>query len=163
MGVVLGIDFGEKRVGVAVSDPDGLLAFPLALLDGSEERALLDAIRSLVSERAAERVVVGLPRLLDGSVGEMARRAERFAGLLRDVLPVPVETWDERLTSAQAERVLRVADGREGEKGNRPRRRAAGRRPAESKEAKGRIDRVAAALILQSYLDRRRSGRPEEE
>jgi len=163
MGAVLGIDFGKKRVGVAVSDPEGILALPLPVLDGIDEKALLEAIRILAVERGVDRVVVGLPRNLDGTVGEMAKDAARFAKLLEGLLAVPVETWDERLTSAQAERVLRLADGREGEKGETPRRRARRRRPKETKAASARIDRIAAVLILQSYLDRRRSARPAED
>jgi putative Holliday junction resolvase len=152
VAVVLGIDFGEKRVGVAVSDPEGLLALPLPVLDGSKERALLDAIADLAREREVERVVIGLPLRLDGTVGGRAEATLRFRDLLAARLSVPIETWDERLTSAAAERLLRLADGRESEKGGRPRRRAS----SLPKGEKGRVDRIAAVLILQSYLDHAR-------
>lgn len=158
MAVVIGLDLGEKRVGVAASDPEGLLAFPVGLLDGSNEAALLDAIEEVVRGREASAVVIGLPRRLDGSIGAAAEKTLRFRALLAARLGIPVETWDERLTSAEAERLLRVADGREDGKGGRPRRRTSSRPKGE----KGRVDRIAAVLILQAYLDRsRRPSRDE--
>jgi putative Holliday junction resolvase len=160
VGAILGVDLGEKRVGLAVSDPEGLLALPLALLDGSDEKGLVAAIACAVSEREAERVVIGLPRHLSGALGERAEASIRFRDILAAHVPVPVELWDERLSSAQAERILRVADGRESEKGGRPRRRT-GRSPR--KADKGRVDRIAAVLILQAYLDHRRNAPPREE
>jgi putative Holliday junction resolvase len=152
MGILLGIDLGERRVGVAVSDPDGLVATPLGLLDGSDEKKLAGEIARLVRETGAGEVVLGLPRNMDGTIGERAEAALRFRRLLEGEVSVPVQMWDERLTSAEAERVIRAGEERVGPKGERrPRRRSASRR----REEKGTIDRIAAVLILQAFLDRR--------
>jgi len=157
VAAVLGIDLGDRRVGVAVSDPGGAIAFPLTVLDGSNRSALLRAVEDLVREKEAERVVVGLPRNMNGTLGERAEIVLAFREELAARLDVPVETWDERLTSVQAERVIRTGEGRETEKGGRPRRRGGKkRRPPE----KARVDRIAAVLILQSWLDRRAAGGP---
>ncbi|MBN1826973.1 MAG: Holliday junction resolvase RuvX [Candidatus Eisenbacteria bacterium] len=158
MAVVIGIDLGDRRVGVSVSDPTGTIAFPLPVLDGSDRPALLRAIEDLVKERGAERVVIGLPRNMNGSLGERAEITLAFREELAARIDVPVDTWDERLSSAQAERVIRAGEGRETEKGGRPRRH--GGRPRRGQE-KGRIDRIAAVLILQSWLDRNASGPSE--
>ena len=133
----LGIDYGSKRIGVAVSDTDGRIAFPLTtLIAGSDRAKTLRELRELVEREAVSRVVVGLPLSLDGSRGPAAQRAERFAAALGRHLAVPVEAFDERFSTQQAERVLIDADV------SRQRRKEV-------------VDRVAATMILQGYLDRR--------
>lgn len=143
-GRILAIDLGSKNVGLAVSDPLGLIAQGLPTLRRTNRRADLARIRELVEAYNVERIVVGHPLHLKGYAGARAREAERFADWLRRDLGRPVELFDERLTSFEAEQLLRKA-------GNNP---AAGRgsrhRRQKHKEA---VNRVAAALILQTYLD----------
>lgn len=141
-GVLLGIDVGEARVGVAASDPEGLLAHPVATLRRDHEGETdLDQIVSTVLERSAVAVVVGLPRSLDGSEGLAAQRARRYAMSLQRRLDVPVRLWDERLTTVDAHRALRSSGVR-------------------GREQRGVVDQAAAVLILQAALDARRSGQP---
>jgi putative Holliday junction resolvase len=137
----IGIDVGAVRVGVAVSDPDGLLATPLQTVTrdrdgGSDVRAVV----ALVAEHEAAGVVVGLPRTLAGQEGPAAAAAREFGAALAAALDVPVDYTDERLTTVVATRQLR-ASGRPGR-----RQRAV-------------VDQVAAVGILQGWLDRTRSGR----
>jgi putative Holliday junction resolvase len=136
MGRILGIDYGERRVGLAVSDPLGTIAMPRSVLT---VRDAADALRQVVAacrEADAERLVVGLPLNMDGSRGAAVERVEQFVGQLRAALAIPVETWDERLSTSHAERALLEADL------SRQRRRQV-------------IDKVAAQVILQGYLDSR--------
>lgn len=144
-GVLLGVDVGSVRVGVARSDPDGLLATPLETVP----RASADApaatdddvrrIAALVTEHAAIGVVVGLPRSLSGVEGVSAERARTYAGVLAvSIDPVPVRLVDERLTTVQAHRALRESG-------------VAGRRQ------RSVVDQAAAVLILQSALDAERA------
>lgn len=137
MGRILGIDWGERRVGVALSDPLGITAQPLAFLPGGNEGDLLDALARLVEEREVERVVVGVPLHMSGARGARARKTEAFMARLAKRLSVPVEGWDERLSTAAAERSLREM-GLSGKKRRR------------------KLDVASAQLILQGYLDRQR-------
>lgn len=137
---ILGLDPGERRIGVAVSDELGWTAQGVAVLERTTPEADLAAIAGLVERFAATEVVVGLPRNMDGSLGAGARASLTLAADLERVLGVPVRTWDERLTTRAAERALL-----EGDVSRRRRRRV--------------VDRVAAALILQGYLDHRRAAR----
>ncbi len=130
----LGIDRGTVRVGVALSDETGFLAQGLEVIPVRDEAQLLERVRHLCRTYAVERVVVGLPRNMDGSRGPAAERAERFAALVAEATGLPVTLWDERLTTAAAERNMVSADL------SRKRRRQI-------------IDRAAATLILQSFLD----------
>ena len=137
---MLGIDLGTRRIGVAVSDPGGVLASPVAVLARSGDRAADHrAVATLVGEWGAERVVVGLPLSLDGTMGPAARSAADEAEALAAVVGVPVEVADERLTTVTADRALREAA---------PRRGARARRQV--------VDAAAAAVLLQSWLDGRR-------
>jgi putative holliday junction resolvase len=100
---VMALDFGSARTGVAVSDPTGLIARPLCVVERAASDAGLDELVRLVREEEAERVVVGLPLTLGGSRGEQAKATERFAAALRDRLTVPVELFDERFTTDLAQ------------------------------------------------------------
>ena len=130
-GVRLGVDVGSVRVGVAVSDADGILATPVATLDRPNS---IDALVALVAEREAVEVVVGHPRHLSGAAGAAAREAEAFAEALRQRVDVPVRLVDERLTTVTATRTL-------AERGVR------------GKAQRAVVDQAAAVAILQSALD----------
>ncbi len=131
---VLALDYGERRIGVAISDPLGLWARPLAVIERRSREHDYRAIGELVEEHEATLVIVGHPLELHGEVGPQARRVERYAAGLAERLSVPLVLWDERLSTAAAESALREA----GES---------------SRQYRGRLDAVAAAVILQSYLD----------
>jgi putative Holliday junction resolvase len=130
----LGIDHGEKRVGLAISDEDGQFAQPRSTLARKNPDELLRTIAGIVKDEHVEEIVVGLPLHLDGSVGASARRAQRFADRLKALTELPVIMWDERMTTALAERALDEAG-------------------VKRRNQKDKIDRVAAAILLQSYLD----------
>jgi putative Holliday junction resolvase len=133
----LGVDLGEVRIGLALSDPLGVIAQPLETLSRVGPRRDVGAIAALVDRHEVSTVVIGLPRLLSGAEGEAARGAREFARRLESRLRgVGVELWDERLTTAQAERTM-ISGGV---------RRA---------RRKQRVDALAAVLILQSFLDAR--------
>jgi putative Holliday junction resolvase len=132
---ILALDVGERRIGVAVSDPMGIVARPVATIERASREEDFAAINDLVDEHQAELVVVGLPLTLRGEVGPQAKTIQRYAEALEETLSVPMKMWDERYTTASAEEVLR-------------RRNDAGRR-----KGKRGIDAVAAAFILQAYLD----------
>jgi putative Holliday junction resolvase len=135
---VLALDVGEVRVGLALSDPMGWTAQPHGFVPRHPKRAFVEAVRAIVETREVVRAVVGLPLLLSGEKGARAVDAESVAAALREALDIPVETWDERLTTVQAERALREGSVRRAD-----RRR--------------KVDAVAAAVLLQSYLDAGRS------
>lgn len=143
---MLALDIGDKRIGVAVSDPMGVLARALTVIERHGSEADFQAILRLAEENRVGRIIVGLPRLMDGRSGAQAEKTRAFAEKLARLAPVPVETFDERLSSSIAEGLLHEA----------------GRKP---REIKARRDAVAAALILQWYLDERftpsASGREE--
>ncbi|HMC83610.1 MAG TPA: Holliday junction resolvase RuvX [Candidatus Polarisedimenticolia bacterium] len=135
----LGLDVGEKRIGLALSDPLGWTAGPLPVLTRVSWKGDLARIRELVERLEVRRVVVGLPIRMDGTSGEAAERTLHFVERLKSAVRVAVETWDERLSTREAERMLIGADVR------REKRRQV-------------IDGVAASLILQAYLDYRNAG-----
>lgn len=137
---VLALDVGERRVGIAISDPTGALARPLQALARSSREANFAAIAAIVAEHGVGLVVVGLPLSLDGTEGPQARRITGYVDRLADHLSVPVVLWDERFTTAEAEEILRQS------RSEKKRRRA---------RASGELDAIAAAVILQSYLDSR--------
>ena len=131
---ILGLDVGERTIGVAVSDPLGLTAQPVKTIRRSTQEADMTALRDLVALYSAERFVVGYPRSLSGEIGPQARFVETFVERLR-ALELPVDLVDERLTTRQARQVL-IEGG------------------LKRKERKAVIDQQAAVLILQSHLDR---------
>lgn len=137
-GRILALDYGERRIGVALSDPLLIMASPLLTLTRQSIARDLEALRLMVEEHQVRRIVVGLPLAMDGTRTAMTGKAEQFAGKVGRATGVPVETWDERLTTAQATRTLIEGGAR------RERRREV-------------IDQVAAVILLQSYLDARRT------
>jgi putative Holliday junction resolvase len=136
---VLALDVGERRVGVAVSDPTGTVARPLQTLVRGSRQEDFAAIAGLVAEYDVGLVVVGRPLSLDGTEGPQARRVRRYVEALAAQLPIRVVSWDERFTTAAAQEILQSR----GKKGRRQARSA------------GDVDAIAAAVILQSYLDSR--------
>ena len=139
---VIGLDIGERRIGVAISDPCGRVASPAAVLEASTLRDARDLAR-LVGDYDAGLVVIGLPTSLDGTEGPQARRVRELGARLAQGLPVPVVFADERLSSVEARRVLSRAG-------------------LDERQQRGRVDMVAAAVFLQGYLDARASKEEEE-
>jgi putative Holliday junction resolvase len=133
----LGLDVGDVRIGVALSDETATIATGLPTLARVGPRKDLKAIAQLVREHQAGEIVVGLPRRLDGEVGVQGRKVLAFMDALRDAVKVPVVAWDERFTTALAQQALLEAD-------------------VKRKGRKGAVDKVAAILILQNYLDYRK-------
>ena len=135
MSILLGLDIGDTRIGVAISDALGVAAHPLCTLTRKNRQVDLIVISDLVSIHKVERVIVGLPISLDGSLGAQAEKVQKFARRLAHVIEVPIEFQDERFTTAEAEEILRELD-------------------KDAKEQRGLIDEVAAVLILKDYLNR---------
>jgi putative Holliday junction resolvase len=127
---ILAIDHGTKRLGLALSDELGVTAQPLPFVEADR----LERVVEIVRERQVARIVIGLPRNMDGTYGPAADAVRQFADRVRAIVSVPIETWDERLTTVQAERVLIEGDVRRAKR-------------------KEKRDSMAAQLLLQSYLD----------
>src|SRR6266516_798205 len=140
MNPILAIDFGRARIGAAISDELQLLAHPLETIAANERSAA--RVAEIVRERKVDHVVVGIPRQLSGKMGAAVSETLGFVDKLRAILPCPVVTWDERLTTVAAHRSLREA----GKK---------------TRHTRGYVDQVAAQMILQSYLDRRAAQRDQ--
>jgi len=138
-GRTLALDFGDRRIGIALSDPLGVAARPLLTLVRTSRDRDLERIRRIVQEHEIRRIVVGLPLDMDGREGARVKITEAFMDRIRGAIGIPVIPWDERLTTVQAERTLLEADL------SRARRREV-------------IDQVAAVILLQSFLDARRAG-----
>jgi len=133
---VLALDPGTKRIGVALSDELGWTAQPLETFERRSLEADIAHIQDLVREHEVREVIIGLPIRLDGSLGPAAQTVQALQRTLEERLPVPVVAWDERLTSRSAEQMLIEAN-------------------VSRKKRRGAVDRVAAALLLQSYLQNR--------
>ena len=134
MKPILALDFGRARIGAAISDELHLLAHPLETIPANKQALL--RIDEIVRERKVDHVIAGIPRQMNGQIGAAATEALQFVEKLRAILPCPVVTWDERLTTVAAHRALRDV----GKK---------------TRDTRSYIDQVAAQMILQSYLDRR--------
>ena len=127
----LGLDIGDKRIGVALSDPQGILASPLTIINCQNEAADIETIIDIVNQHQVGRVIVGLPRSMNGSLGKQAEKVMAFVRSLGKQTIIPIEFRDERLSTVSARRLMR-----------------------ETKKKKVRHDdAIAAALILQAYLD----------
>jgi putative Holliday junction resolvase len=133
----MGLDIGTKRIGVAVSDETGTLAQGKGVVQRTTDKEAIEEIKESITEHKVGEVVIGLPLNMDGSKGERAEDSEGFARTLRGETGLPVKLWDERLSTKEVERVLIVAD------------------VSRSKRKKV-TDKLAAQIILQSYLDRRK-------
>ena len=134
---IMAIDYGDARTGVAFSDPTGFLAGQTFLIRGRKEGAVLEELAALAKQQGAEEVVMGYPRNMDGTLGPRAEKYAAFAERLRAATGLPVILWDERRTTVDAHRIL-------GEHGVR------------AKNRKNKVDSIAAALILEGYLEFRR-------
>jgi putative Holliday junction resolvase len=130
----LGLDIGDRRIGVALSDPEGILASPLTVINRRDEKLDIKAITDIVSQKQVEQIVVGLPLSMDGSLSRQAEKVKEFTRKLCEHTQVPVEYRDERLTTVLAERLMQTVDTKKTGK-------------------KARHDAQAAALVLQGYLD----------
>ncbi|MDI6900191.1 MAG: Holliday junction resolvase RuvX [Anaerosomatales bacterium] len=140
----LALDIGEKRIGVAVSDPAGIVATPVTVLDAEEVERDPCALRELAEERDVQVVVIGLPVTLAGEEGPQAARVRAAAERIGAELGLPIEWWDERLSTATARRAL--AEG-----------------GVSARKSRGDVDRLAAAVFLQAFLDRRATAAPKED
>ena len=129
----LGLDIGDRWIGVAMSDPQGILASPHTIIRRTDESSGINAILAIIDQNQVGAVVVGLPLSLKGSIGSQAEKVQGFAQELSAHTKVPIEYRDERLTTVEAQRLMRMT----------------------KKGRKDRDDAVAAALILQEYLDER--------
>jgi putative Holliday junction resolvase len=131
---VLAIDHGTKRMGIALSDELGVVATPLEFIPAEPFNAFLTRLKELIREKQVELILVGHPRNMDGSYGPAALKVQEFVAVLKETIAIPMKLWDERLTSAQANRFLIQADVRRDKR-------------------KEKVDKAAAAILLQSYLD----------
>ena len=131
---ILAIDHGTKRMGVAVSDELGMIAQPLEFIPAEPFAEFLDRLREILHDKQVELIVVGMPRNMDGSYGPAALKVQEFVAVLKDAVAIPIKTLDERLTSVQAHRFLTEAAVR-------------------GRQRKDKVDKSAAAILLQSYLD----------
>ena len=138
---ILGLDVGDRRIGVALSDSLGLTAQRLTVVDRRGPSGDVEAVRALVERHAVDTVVVGLPLTMRGEQGPQAKKVVEFSEALRRRIHVPIELIDERLTTVQGTRALQETG-------------------ASRRTRKGIIDQVAAQLILQQFLDRRRASEP---
>jgi len=155
-GSILSIDYGKERMGLAIADANVKMAQPLSTLERVNRNEDMRRIRELVRDHSVKQIVVGLPLKLDGTRGEMAEEAERFARRVRKQIGVPVELVDERLTSWEAERLLEETQGRffHSDKSRRDRKQ-------KKAPARATVDAIAAAVILKEYLERQ--GQPAEQ
>lgn len=131
---ILALDHGTKRIGVAVSDELKLIATPLEFIPAEPVAAFLARLKEIVQAKEVELIVIGMPRNMDGSYGPAALKVQEFVAVLRDAIAIPIQTWDERLTSAQANRLLLQGNVRR-------------------EDRKQKVDKMAAAILLQSWLD----------
>ena len=131
---ILALDHGTKRIGVAVSDELKMIAQPLEFIPAEPFADVLARLKKIILQKEVELILVGMPRNMDGSYGPAALKVREFAAVLKDKIAVPIQTWDERLTSAQAQRFL-IQGG------------------VRREQRKQKVDKTAAAILLQSYLD----------
>jgi putative Holliday junction resolvase len=131
---VLAIDHGTKRIGIAISDELKMIAQPLEFIPAEPFNKFLARLKELIREKEVEMILVGLPRNMDGSYGPAALKVREFVAVLAETIAIPIKLWDERLTSAQANRFLIEGNVRR-------------------EKRKEKVDKTAAAILLQSYLD----------
>ena len=131
---ILALDHGSKRIGVAVSDELKMIAQPLEFIPAEPIAGVLARLQELIRDKEVELILVGLPRNMDGSYGPAALKVQEFIAALKSHTALPVKSWDERLTSVQANRLLIQGNVRRDKR-------------------KEKVDAMAAAILLQSYLD----------
>jgi putative holliday junction resolvase len=131
---ILAIDHGTKRMGIAISDELGIIAQPLEFIQAEPFAEFLDRLREIIREKQVELMVVGMPRNMDGGYGPAALKVQEFVAVLKSSITIPIKTLDERLTSAQANRALVLGNVRRDQR-------------------KEKVDKMAAAILLQGYLD----------
>ena len=131
---ILAIDHGTKRIGLALSDELGVIAQPLEFVHADPFAGVVSRLQEIIREKNVEMLLVGMPRNMDGSLGPAAASAKEFVARLKEGIDLPIRTWDERLTSAQANRFLIQANVRRDKR-------------------KEKVDQTAAAILLQSYLE----------
>ena len=131
---ILALDHGTKRIGVAVSDETKTIALPMEYILTEPFAAFLDRLKKILVEKEIDLILIGQPRNMDGSYGPAAQKVEAFVAVLNTAITVPIKMWDERLTSTMANRVLIQGGVRRDKR-------------------KEKVDKMAAAILLQSYLD----------
>ena len=131
---ILALDHGTVRIGVALSDELLMIAQPLEFIPAEPFAAVVARLHEILRDKPAKLILIGMPRNMDGSHGPAATKVRDFIAALQPLVTIPIKTWDERLTSAQAHRSLAAANVRQ-------------------KDRKDKIDKMAAAILLQSYLD----------
>jgi putative Holliday junction resolvase len=131
---ILALDAGTKRIGLAISDELKLIAQPLEFIPAEPFDAFIERVKKILDGKPCELILVGLPRNMDGTYGPASEKVREFVTRLTGAVPIPVRTWDERLTSAQANRVLLQGNVRRADR-------------------KQKVDAMAAAILLQSFLD----------
>lgn len=131
---VMGLDVGDRRIGVAISDPEGWLAQGLTVITRTTLSRDLSAIQSIAEEQGVEKIVVGLPRRLDGTIGPQAEKSQEFGRALHERVGIPVVFWDERLSTVAAQKMM-ISTG------------------VKRARRKSTIDMAAATVMLQGYLD----------
>lgn len=138
--VILSVDYGDKRTGIAVCDKLEMLASPVCVITEWNRNTLAEKIVEISNEKKAEQIVIGLPKNMDGSKGFRADACEELGGIIKELTDIPVAFWDERLTTVSAHRILSDNNIR-------------------GKKRKNVVDAVAADIILQDYIDSRKRGR----
>jgi len=133
---ILAIDHGTKRMGIAISDELGVIAQPLEFIPAEPFMDFLARLNEILKEKQVELILVGMPRNMNGSYGPAALKVQEFVAMLKDAVTIPIQTPDERLTSVQAHRFLTDAE-------------------VSGRERRAKVDKSAAAVLLQSYLDSR--------
>ncbi len=131
---ILALDHGTKRIGVAVSDETKTIALPLEYIPAEPFADFLERLKHILLEKEVDFILIGMPRNMDGSYGPATQKVEVFIAALKSAIPIPIKTWDERLTSTMANRVLVQGNVRRDKR-------------------KEKVDAMAAAILLQSYLD----------
>ncbi len=131
---ILSLDHGTRRIGVAVSDETKTIAQPLEFIPAEPFADFLVRLKQILAEKEVDVILLGLPRNMDGSYGPAAQKVETFAAALRTAITIPIKLWDERLTSSQANKILIQGNVRRDKR-------------------KEKVDKMAAAILLQSYLD----------
>ena len=131
---ILALDHGTKRIGVAVSDETKTIALPLEYIPAEPFADFLVRLKKILTEKEVDCILIGMPRNMDGSYGPAAQKVEAFVAVIKSAITVPIKLWDERLTSSQANKILIQGGVRRDQR-------------------KEKVDKMAAAILLQSYLD----------